>query len=285
MVAEYRQLSPDESCRSAKNVVTMSGASGLKSPAVFPKTSNGAKPKNEISKLSACKSSIPSLTGNSKKSQESSADSPSVSPARSHASIPSASPRRTPQSVDSNKRSPRKYSQLDDRQQALHVHQHSPKASPKRSPRRYVSVLEEDFRQDEMGLGLRVSSMNCGDEPEMSFLEFESLYTLEKELMQSRQDVGQLDDKCVLGGWFGRRGLYTELPDPLYQQASAVVATPSQIPLEGFSFAPGWSLNVEHFYQWQHRGKTTQQVSRDKFIVYSRRDTTLSNTTAVSANA
>ena len=122
-------------------------------------------------------------------------------------------------------------------------------------------MFEEDFLQEEMGLGVRISSTAAGNEPGMSFLEFESLYTLEKELMQSRQDVGQADDKCVFGGWFGRRGLYTELPDPVYQQAIAAAAASSQIPTEGFSFAPGWSLNVEHFYQWQNRGKTTQQVS------------------------
>lgn len=124
-------------------------------------------------------------------------------------------------------------------------------------------MLEEDFLQEEMGLGVRISSTAGGNEmPGMSFLEFESLYTLEKELMQSRQDVGQADGKCVFGGWFGRRGLYTELPDPMYQQAIAAAAASSQIPTEGFSFAPGWSLNVEHFYQWQNRGRTTQQVSQ-----------------------
>ena len=122
-------------------------------------------------------------------------------------------------------------------------------------------MFEEDFLQEEMGLGVRISSTAGGNEAGMSFLEFESLYTLEKELMQSRQDVGQADDKCVFGGWFGRRGLYTELPDPMYQQAIAAAAASSQIPTEGFSFAPGWSLNVEHFYQWQNRGRSTQQVS------------------------
>lgn len=237
----------------------MSAASGHKSPIVVPKSSNGAKPKSKACKLTSSKSLIPSLSGSSKKSQEAIAD-PS-SPAKSHVSSSSTSPRRVPQSIDSNKRSPRKCFQSEDRQ-AL-IHQYSPKASPKRSPKRYISGFEEEFLQDEMGLGLRVSSTSYGDEPEMSFLEFESLYTFEKELMQSRQDVGQVDDKCALGGWLGRRGLYTEVPDPLYQQASAAAITPSQIPSEGFSFAPGWSLNAEHFYQWQHRGKTTQQVDKE----------------------
>lgn len=129
-------------------------------------------------------------------------------------------------------------------------------------------MFEDDFLQDEMGLGLRVSSTGGGSEPGMSFLEFESLYTMEKELMQSRQDVGQVDDKCIFGGWFGRRGLYTELPDPLCQQAiaAAAAAASSQIPTEGFSFAPGWSLNVEHFFQWQHRNRTTQQVFLSRIV-------------------
>ena len=236
----------------------MSGTPGLKPSVIVPRSSNGAKPKSRICKLTSPKSSsLSPLTGNSSKnkSQESSTDSPSSSPAKSSVS---SSPRRAAQSVEAGKKSPRKYPQPDERQQAQ---QHCPKASPKRSPRRYISVFEEDFLQEEMGLGVRISSTAAGNEPGMSFLEFESLYTLEKELMQSRQDVGQADDKCVFGGWFGRRGLYTELPDPVYQQAIAAAAASSQIPTEGFSFAPGWSLNVEHFYQWQNRGKTTQQVS------------------------
>ncbi|XP_053979134.1 uncharacterized protein LOC128876634 [Hylaeus volcanicus] len=235
----------------------MSGGPSPKLSALFPRTGNGTKPKSKICKLTSSKPSLPPIPGSPKKSQKSNSDSPASSPAKSYTSVSSTSPRRIPPSVESSKKSARKYPQLEDRQQALNAHQHSPKASPKRSPRRYVSVFEEDL-QIEMGLGLRVST-SCGEEPEMSFLEFESLYTLEKELMQSRQDVGQVDDKCV-GGWMGRRGLYTELPDPLYQQATPGASVPSQIPVEGFSFAPGWSLNVEHFYQWQHRGKTTQQV-------------------------
>ncbi|CAK9825623.1 Protein sickie, partial [Anthophora retusa] len=235
----------------------MSGASELKPSVIFPRGNNGAKPKNKISKA---KSLIPSLNGNSSsKSQESNTDSPSSSPAKSHTSVSSTSPRRTSQNVELNKRSPRKYLQ-EDRQQTVQLPQYSSKASPKRSPRRYVSALEEDFLQDEMGFGLRVSSTGGGNEPGMSFLEFESLYTLEKELIQLQQDMGQVDDRCIFGGWFGRKGLYTELPDPFYQQAVAAAVAPLQVPTEGFSFAPGWSLSVEHFYQWQHRGKTTQQV-------------------------
>ncbi|KOC60553.1 hypothetical protein WH47_07686 [Habropoda laboriosa] len=237
----------------------MSGASELKSPVIFPRSHNGAKPKSKISKS---KSLIPSLTGSSSnKSHESNTDSPSSSPAKSHSSVSSTSPRRSSQNVELNRRSPRKYSQ-EERQQTVQVPQYCSKSSPKRSPRRYVSALEEDFLQDEMGFGLRVSSTGGGSEPGMSFLEFESLYTLEKELMLLQQDMGQVDDKCIFGGWFGRKGLYTELPDPFYQQAVAAAVASSQIPTEGFSFAPGWSLSVEHFYQWQHRGKTTQQVLR-----------------------
>ncbi|XP_050472953.1 protein sickie isoform X2 [Bombus huntii] len=239
----------------------MSGASGLKPSVILPRNNNGARSK--ICKLTSPKSLISPLTGNSsKKSQESATDSPSSSPAKS--SVSSTSPRRSVQSVESSKKSPKRYLQQEERQQTSQVQPYCPKASPKRSPRRYISVFEEDFLQDEMVLGLRVSSTGGGNEPGMSFLEFESLYTLEKELMQSRQDVGQVDDKCIFGGWFGRRGLYTELPEPLYQQAiAAATTTSSQIPTEGFSFAPGWSLNVEHFYQWQNRGKTTQQIYTD----------------------
>lgn len=134
-------------------------------------------------------------------------------------------------------------------------------------------MLEQDFSQDEMGVlraGSANNNINSGgvgsNEPfgEMSFLEFESLYTLEKELMQSRVDVGQaaVDERQRVLGWAGgRRGLYTELPDPL----CAHQPPPSSlIPSEGFSFAPGWSLSVDHFYQWQRRGRATHQVSTER---------------------
>lgn len=223
--------------------------SALKASPILPRgEENGARPKGKISKC---------LSG---KCQES---DPPPSPAKSSRS-PSASPRRAPSqnpllgAETSCKKSVRKCWQEEQRNQAT-CHRYL--APAKRSPRRYVSVLEQDFSQDEMGV-LRVSGSNCGsDEAEISFLEFESLYTLEKELMR---DVGQVvDDKCAFGGWLGgRRGLYTELPDPLYCQRPLAIAAPSsRIPTEGFSFAPGWSLSVEHFYQWQHRGRTTHQVS------------------------
>lgn len=134
-------------------------------------------------------------------------------------------------------------------------------------------MLEQDFSQDEMGVlraGSANNNINSGgvgsNEPfgEMSFLEFESLYTLEKELMQSRVDVGQaaVDERQRVLGWAGgRRGLYTELPDSL----CAHQPPPSSlIPSEGFSFAPGWSLSVDHFYQWQRRGRATHQVSTER---------------------
>lgn len=220
--------------------------SALKASPILPRgEENGARPKGKISKC---------LSG---KCQES---DPPPSPAKSSRS-PSASPRRAPSqnpllgAETSCKKSVRKCWQEEQRNQAT-CHRYL--APAKRSPRRYVSVLEQDFSQDEMGV-LRVSGGS--DEAEMSFLEFESLYTLEKELMR---DVGQVvDDKCAFGGWLGgRRGLYTELPDPLYCQRPLAIAAPSsRIPTEGFSFAPGWSLSVEHFYQWQHRGRTTHQVS------------------------
>lgn len=186
------------------------------------------------------------------------------------------SPRRTsPQSPASSiecKRSSRKCWQEEQRNEGQ-TH-HRPNLTQKRSPRRYV--LEQDFSQDEMGVlraGSANNNINSGgvggglNEPfgEMSFLEFESLYTLEKELMQSRVDVGQaaVDEKQRVLGWAGgRRGLYTELPDPLC--APHQPPPSSLIPSEGFSFAPGWSLSVDHFYQWQRRGRATHQVSTRK---------------------
>jgi len=232
--------------------------SGLKTSAIYPRSGNGAKPKSRICRLTPSRSFIPSLAGNASRRPTEVTESPSSSPNRS-----STSPRRS----SSDRKSPRRYP--EERQ----AHQ-----SPKRSPRRFLSFLDDDSCQDEMGLGLRVSSTSstCVDEgPGMSFLEFETLYTLEKEmLMQSRCNqesaTAQLfDNKCstTTSGWFsggGGRGVYTELPDPvLCHQVGGMMATPvpsSQAPTEGFSFAPGWSLNADHFYQWQHRGKTTQQV-------------------------
>ncbi|RLU17436.1 hypothetical protein DMN91_009671 [Ooceraea biroi] len=239
--------------------------SGLKTPAVHPRSGNGTKPKSRICRLTPSRSLTPSLVGNTPRKSAEVAESSSSSPSRS-----STSPRRT----SSDRKSPRRY--LEERQQA---HQ-----SPKRSPRRFLSFLDDDSCHEEMGLGLRVSSTSstCVDEgPGMSFLEFETLYTLEKQmLMQSQcnQDpvmVQLLDSKCTTtttttSGWFGsggRRGVYTELPDPmLCHQVGSTSAAPvpsSQVPTEGFSFAPGWSLNADHFYQWQHRGKTTQQIYTD----------------------
>ncbi|XP_074101205.1 sickie isoform X2 [Cotesia typhae] len=167
-------------------------------------------------------------------------------------------------------------------------------SSPKRSPRHNPSNnnFEEGkeaptlgaksvtFEQDlisgeEMGLVYGPMSMFINhEEPVISFLEFESLYNLEKELTQSRKDpIAELDEKCILGSWFGtRQGVYTELPDScrnvewLRSQTSLkdkFDAPPSQVPSEGFSFAPGWAINAEHFYQWQQRGKSIQQIYTD----------------------
>lgn len=231
--------------------------SGLKAPAGYSRTSNGTKPKSRICRLKSSRSLIPSLVGSIPERTLEVTESSSSSPSRS-----SASPRRT----FSDRKSPRRPS-TEERQQAYH--------SPKRSPRKFLPSLDDDSFQDEMGLGLEVLSSTTstcvGERSGMSFLEFETLYTLEKEmLMQSRynQDpAAQLNDKCTIAGWFGgRRGVYTELPDPLLCNhmcmcgAVAPQVSSSQAPTEGFSFAPGWSLNADHFYQWQHRGKTTQQV-------------------------
>lgn len=225
--------------------------SGFKTPAVYSRTGNGAKPKSRICRLTSSRSLISSLVGDTLRR------SPEVT--ESSSSSPSKSPRRT----CDDRKSPRRYS--EERQPA----HHSPKS------RRYLPSLDEDSFRDEMGLGLRVSSTTstCVDEgPGMSFLEFETLYILEKEMLMqtqcSQDPTAQLDDKCVTEGCFGgRKGVYTELPDPLlcHQVSSAIApVSNSQIPTEGFSFAPGWSLNADHFYQWQHRGKTTQQVVYDR---------------------
>lgn len=230
--------------------------SGLKTPAGYSRTSNGTKPKSRICRLKSSRSLIPSLVGNIPERTLEATESSSSSPSRS-----STSPRKV---ACSDRKSPRRPS-IEERQQAHH--------SPKRSPRKFLPPLDDDLFQDEMGLSFEVSSTTStcvGERSGMSFLEFETLYTLEKEmLMQSRcnQDpMAQLNDKCMIAGWFGgRKGVYTELPDPLLCHhvcmCSAVApVSSSQAPTEGFSFAPGWSLNADHFYQWQHRGKTTQQV-------------------------
>lgn len=227
--------------------------SGLKTPAVYSRTGNGAKPKSRICRLTSSRSLISSLVGDTLKR------SPEVT--ESSSSSPSKSPRRT----CDDRKSPRRHS--EERQPAHY--------SPKRSPRRFLPSLDADSFRDEMGLGLRVSSTTstCVDEgPGMSFLEFETLYILEKEmLMQSQcgqEPTAQLGDKCMTAGYVGgRKGVYTELPDPLLCHQVSGMVTPvsnSQVPTEGFSFAPGWSLNADHFYQWQHRGKTTQQVIYDR---------------------
>lgn len=232
--------------------------SGLKMPAGYSRTGNGTKPKSRICRLKSSRSLIPSLAGSIPERALEVTESSSSSPSRS-----STSPRRT----CSDRKSPRRPS-TEERQQTYH--------SPKRSPRKFLSSLDDDSFQDEMGLGLEVSSTTStcvGERSGMSFLEFETLYTLEKEMLMQSQcnhdPAAQLNDKCMIAGWFGgRRGVYTELPDPLlcHRMCMCGAVTPvssSQAPSEGFSFAPGWSLNADHFYQWQHRGKTTQQVVCD----------------------
>ena len=259
-------------------------SSGLKPPSVFSDIRNtGAKPKSKLSKLTSPRSSPKKQT----------TFSPTITEQGSSKALPCQNFECSSPGKSSKKSSPRRLhgGQSEDLQKQL-IHcgknrQQSP--SPKHSPRRYQGIqsLEEDFLiQDEMGFGFKGTSDDTG----MSFLEFESLYTLEKELTESRREtIAELDEKCIFGGWFGtRRGVYTELPDPSCRNpstewmsrggivnpggacgASAMSATTSsigfgslQIPTEGFSFAPGWALNAEHYYQWQHRGKSTQQVLR-----------------------
>lgn len=223
----------------------MSGSSGLKPPSIFTR-STGAKPKSKISKLSSPKSLRSPI---SLKKQEVQFESTFINEAK----INSESRRYASQILESPKKSPRRFLASEERFQNL---------SPKHSPRRNLSF------EDEMGLSQLTISTAAAEDSVMSFVEFESLYTLEKELMQSKSDVlSQLDEKCIFGGWFGPgRGVYSDLPDPVRNSDainSQAVADPFilQTSLEGFSFAPGWALNAEHFYQWQQRGKTTQQVN------------------------
>lgn len=230
----------------------MSSTSGLKTPSVYPKQT-GTKPKSKLSRLTSPKFSP-------KKQQTSTSSSLS--------SLPEVLPTKLPTALSS----PKRWNQTDELAKQFLTNNRqcpTPKNSPKQRQDSNKSVtFEEDFHQDEMGLTYGPESMFLNDEPAMSFLEFESLYNFEKELEQARRDtIAELDEKCILGGWFGtRRGVYTELPDPCRNSEciprGQIVSTPSQIPTEGFSFAPGWSLNPEHFYQWQQRGKSIQQVGK-----------------------
>lgn len=231
--------------------------SGPKASAIYPRTGNGTKPKSKIYRLTSSRSLIPSLVGDGARKPPESTESFSSSLTISRSST-------LPRKVYSDRRSPRRHS--EERQQTAHH-------SPKRSPKRFLLSLDDDPHQSEMGLGLRVSSSMASSidvEPGMSFLEFETLYTLEKRLMRSQccsQDATPqmvTERQTGIASWFdGRRAVHTELPDPLGNQigATASAASLQLAPTEGFSFAPGWSLNADHFYQWQHRGKTTQQVA------------------------
>lgn len=284
----------------------MSGASssGLKQPSAFSAIrSTGAKPKSKLCKLSSIRSSpkkqqivfAPGVINEqvSSSSAVSFAQTSSTNTSRifSSKNSESSSP------AKSSNSSPRRRLQIDEFSRINRNRRSSP--SPKGSPRKFqdvrascVQTYEENIHSDEMGFGFGNSSSNgMNDETAMSFLEFESLYTLEKELTQSRREtIAELDEKCIFGGWFGtRRGVYTELPDPACRNtefldksginyhpgASSVMELNSSpsislgtslIPSEGFSFAPGWALNAEHYYQWQQRGKSTQQVLLDELL-------------------
>lgn len=222
----------------------MSNPSKIKVPSVHPRQT-GTKPKSKLLRLTSAKFSP-------KKQQSSSSGSSSEI-----SQIASSSPKRC-------------YNQSEELQKQLLNNNSRQSPSPKHSPRRHQDSsstkrvsFEEDFQQDNMGLVQDPDTMYLNMEPAMSFLEFESLYNLEKELEQARKDtIAELDEKCIFGGWFGtRRGVYTELPDPTrnieWMPRGQIIVPP---PSEGFSFAPGWSLNAEHFYQWQQRGKNIQQV-------------------------
>lgn len=227
----------------------MSGSSGLKPPSSIFTRNTGAKPKAKISKLTPPRSLRSSPVA--QKKQEVHFESPFINETKNH-SDPSR--RYASQILEcSPKKSPRRFLNSEER-----ILQNN---SPKRGTRNLSSI------EDEMGLSqLTISTAANSEDSVMSFVEFESLYTLEKELMQSKSDVlSQLDEKCIFGGWFGP-GRYNDSPDSIRNSEGinlqAIAADPftSQTSLEGFSFAPGWALNAEHFYQWQQRGKTTQQV-------------------------
>lgn len=111
-----------------------------------------------------------------------------------------------------------------------------------------------------MGYSSKSDDKYCQEEMrDMSFLEFETKYNMEKEMLLSRYELCNEYDGC--GGLTPTRmGVYTELPDPCRNFDMSNGRSALQHPAEGFSFAPGWALNAEHFYQWQQRGKTTKEV-------------------------
>lgn len=242
----------------------MSNPTGLKQPSVFQKSQTGTKPKSKLAKLASSRFSPKKQQRSQTLTNETTSDNNQINQSTANRScdysgiksprLPS-SPRRNPQSEELQKQ----------------ILRSTP--SPKHSPRHYQEAnkhlsFEEDLYKDEMGLAYGPVPMTLNEEPAMSFLEFESLYNLEKEIGQARKDtIAELDEKCIFGGWFGtRRGVYTELPDPcrnfewMRVPTASMITSNNQIPSEGFSFAPGWSINAEHFYQWQQRGKNIQQV-------------------------
>ncbi|KAK2581663.1 hypothetical protein KPH14_002161 [Odynerus spinipes] len=231
----------------------MSGVSEIKLSVFYTRNSdNGARPKSRVSakKVTASKcyvaSSVDECTANG-------------SPG---ANVEFSFPREYPGRPRSSFGSPKKATSQSQGQN-----------SPKCSPRRRESPFVEDFDQEEMGLPMEFYRRNNENEPQLSFLEFESLYTLEKQIsmQRPRQEISALDGSNTFHDvLLNNRGLYTELPESLAQRqdrhrGQEVCSTEqlSQVPAEGFSFAPGWALNADHFYQWQHRGKTTRQVSSD----------------------
>ncbi|XP_034945344.1 protein sickie isoform X2 [Chelonus insularis] len=225
----------------------MSNSPGLKSGS----QQTGTKPKSKLAKLTTARFSP-------KKQQ----------------SIPSASISEViPANSISCSSSPKHHRQAEDLSKQL-LSNNRQNVSPKCSPRHVqdssnFTNFQQKTLEDDMGLSYDSACMLLNAEPAISFLEFETLYNLEKELdLTNRDTIAELDDKCIFGGWFGtRRGVYTELPDPgrnvEWIPRGQVVATSVQVPSEGFSFAPGWSLNPEHFYQWQQRGKSIQQIYTD----------------------
>lgn len=149
----------------------------------------------------------------------------------------------------------------------------SVESSPKKlrsSPKRIPSLEDpSSLHQVAMGFSCKAQTNYHDDLKDISFLEFETKYTLEKELLLSKYELRNEYDGCS-GLTPTRMGVYTELPDPCSRNYDTLVNSSCLQPAaEGFSFAPGWALNAEHFYQWQQRGKTTKEVDWIRWLEYA----------------
>lgn len=173
---------------------------------------------------------------------------------------------KTPALSASIKKSPKRCLNEEDRQQFLKSNS---------TPRSTSSTLEKEDFGNEMGLIFEPSCGSLADDGGMSFLKFESLYTMEKELMLTKNEAPQrLEERSSVCAWYeardcdGKNATKTSWPDRTFEDVAAespIMAVPAKescsMPLDGFSFAPGWVVCTENLYQWQQSGKTTKQVS------------------------